>query len=126
MKNLNSSAAVSATVRAKSGTEDYGTYGWFRTPDAPSVGIQKPAPGRENFLFYQDCMDACDFDSTCIGVMIEQRVPDLSNPLVQYNTAGPWSCLLVFANTRPGTNKRTVVRANIDSVEIPQWTGGEL
>jgi hypothetical protein len=70
-------------------------------------------------------MDACDYDRECIGVMIEQKIPDLSNPDVQYNVAGPRSCMLVYANTRPGTNKRSVVRANIASVEIPQWTGGE-
>lgn len=116
---LNSSSAVSAK---SGGTNDFGTYSWHQTPDAPLIGIQKAAPGREYFLFYQDCMTACDYDRECIGVVIEQRLPD---PAFPYNVAGPQSCMLVYGNTRPGTNKRTVLHTVISSVEIPQWTAGE-
>jgi hypothetical protein len=109
------------TTRAQK--TDYGNYGWKRTPDALSVGEQKPAPNAATFTRYQQCTDACDIDRRCAAISVEQIVPN--DPTVGYNNAGPKSCRLVYANVRPGTNKRSMIRVDTSSVAIPIYTRGK-
>lgn len=102
---------------------DYGNYGWHRTPDALLVGEQKPAPKAATFTRYQQCTDACDIDRRCAAISVQQLTPN--DPTVVYNNAGPKSCQLVYANVRPGTNKRSLVKADTSSVAIPIYTRGQ-
>jgi hypothetical protein len=103
------------TTRAKE--TDYGNYGWHRTPDALSVGEQIPAANAATFTRFQQCTDACDVDRRCVGITIQQIVPN--DPTVGYNNAGPKSCKVVYANVRPGTNKRSMIRVDTTAVAIP-------
>lgn len=106
-------------------TTDYGNYGWVRTPDALQVGIQVAAPKASTFTRYQQCMEACDYDRRCAGLTVEQKVPDLSSKDGVSNVVGPKTCKLVYANDRPGTNKRSAVRVDTTSTAIPSYTWGE-
>jgi len=80
-------------------------------PQALAVGIQEPAPGRNQFLSVKDCLTACDYaGDQCSGITVLSTV----EPVEIGKT-----CSFVKANTRPGVYKRTMVRADLNRLTLP-------
>lgn len=97
-----------ASTGAKAATS--GMYSWYQDPNAASIGIQRTATNASSFTVIQDCLDACDDDSLCVGVIMKSA----SNPV---NT--PKNCVLIRGDTTLGVFKRSVTRADTARLAIP-------
>lgn len=118
----NGTATGTGAVRAK-GT-DYGSYVWWKDPNAGLVGKHVVPPNVNTFTRFEQCIQACDYDWQCAGVFMESAVKiDLTTG---YNMDGPKTCKLIHGITSPGTNKRTVIRTDVTRTAIPVYQKGEL
>jgi hypothetical protein len=107
-------------VKAK--TVNYGTYVWWKDPNAGLVGKQIVPPNVMTFTRFQQCVEACDNDWKCAAVFMESKVQ--IDQSTGYNTDGPKSCRLIHGETSPGTFKRTVIKSDTNRTAIPEYQKG--
>jgi hypothetical protein len=91
-------------------TASSGIFTWYQDPNHPSIGIQSAAPGVSAFVTAQDCLDACDDDGWCVGVIML--------PTAQPENI-PKTCVLIRGDTTPGVYKRSMTRADIARLAVP-------
>lgn len=99
-----------SSTEAKSAAS--GLYSWYQDPNALSIGIQTAAPGAGSFTAVQQCLDACDDDPLCVGVMIKAAADPLNTPKM---------CVLIFGDTTLGVFKRSMTRADTARLAIPTF-----
>lgn len=104
---VNTATNGSAAARALSS----GTYVFYQDATALSVGVQTLAPGASGFQSISECFLACDFDNACSAVVIEARLDAAERPR---------NCRLVKGNTRLGSFKRSMARADVARLQVPQ------
>jgi hypothetical protein len=80
-----------------------GAYIWWPDSNALAVGVQVPAKGA-NAL---DCMHACDDNRDCAGVVLPNGA-----------SRDGITCLLINGEVQPGTFVRTVVRADVERLNV--------
>jgi hypothetical protein len=68
----------------------------------------------------QACLDACDGDADCAGVVIVGALSDLSAAL----TANDKACKLIKGKTDYGTGMRTVTKTDITMLQMPASLSG--
>jgi hypothetical protein len=91
-------------------TASSGIYTWYQDPNHPTIGIQSAAPGASAFTTAQDCLDACDDDGWCAGVILL--------PTAQPENT-PKTCLLIRGDATTGVHKRSMTRADIARLTLP-------
>lgn len=87
-----------------------GLYTFWQDPNALTVGVQSVPPGAANFTSVQTCLDRCDDDGTCAGVILEETV----DPALVATT-----CRHFRGDDTPGKFLRTVTRADLDRIGLP-------
>jgi hypothetical protein len=87
-----------------------GLYTFWQDPNAMTVGDQFVPAAAANFTTVQQCLDLCDDDGTCAGVILEETV----DPAAVAST-----CKLFRGDARNGKFKRTVTRADLDRIVLP-------
>lgn len=104
-------------TRAKK--SDYGQYTIYQDPYGNNIGRQVDAAGAGSFTRMQNCMQVCEDDRQCAGIVLQSMVKTGT-----VNTVGPKSCKLIYGDTQPGQYKRTVVRMDPTRLEIPVYLRG--
>jgi hypothetical protein len=115
-----SAASVNSTVKTKG--VDHGTYVWWKDPNAAMVGKQVIPQNVATFTRFEQCVEACDYDWKCAAVFMQSKVQ--IDQSTGYNMDGPKSCRLIQGDTSPGTNKRTVIKADTNKTAIPVYQKG--